>query len=73
MAQQLKEAMARLSKNMPKGGPGMPSGGGGGGAAKAAASAATQTIAWSGGGSSRPRSRELSLPLFQRTHSALTL
>ena len=39
MAQQLKEAMARLSKNMPKGGPGMPSGGGGGGAAKAAASA----------------------------------
>ena len=41
MAQQLKEAMQRLAKSMPKGGAGggMPSGGGGGGAAKAAASA----------------------------------
>ena len=42
MAQQLKEAMQRLAKSMPKGGAGggMPGGGGGGGgAAKAAASA----------------------------------
>ena len=41
MAQELKEAMQRLAKSMPKGGAGggMPSGGGGGGAAKAAASA----------------------------------